>query len=504
MPDKYDELKLGINLTSQLYFPGSVPNFLRNSNVNSISGYLGLDNNTVLVKATDIKTSDGTPYYNLYSTAYNNTSYSRPINNGVLNLTSLADINCVGLLNDSANSQKFRKYMYNLYAWYDRCSSINFGIEGFVPKLPNNLSSGSMWTLLVATGSTRMALAFKEEDTDNPVMKYSQVQNPFVARRMLRLFIMLGNLYIAQTANLTGTYLNLENDCYQLLRATNVLVYGASLTDYQNTIGYNLNRIIIKRMNNYKKGQDNISKIDNIISYHKNNLKQSNLLLKDSTVAHRKQMVIEAIALASFISITSGAAAVVVYPMEQNSRYVGCLVVIALAIINAFVMNGLRAQGTSVVVESFTVTDDTIDEAVKYIHHTHTLANLLDTFRAVSNMNQSMTKEVNFYNDTSEQLLNANLKVRAVYNISYSKDVKFGALINLLTSLSFVIAGMLTLYVSSDSLVEKNPMIQKYIIVLGGVISTICFAIFTLEISTRVHTDPRKIYWGSPAKSILP
>lgn len=487
----YTLLKQNIELIKGMYFSTSPPKFINDivASPSSLKDFL-----TVL-NSSDITTKNGTVSVN-YNTFTDELS-ARPTKNVagtsnlVLNTDNLADINCINLINDSGDVNiAFKKYMYNLYAWYDRCSSLNWGKTYTTATVPNM----SLWT----------GMTLDQSSTDNPVMKLSDITNAYVTRRILRLFIMLGNLYIAQKKSDD----TLVNDCYQLLRSTNLAVYGSSSADLSTTVGYNLNSVIQQRLNNYKRGQLRVSTIDRIIATHKNNLKQSSTLLKDSKVAHRRQMIIEAIAVASFISIAAGAAAVVVYPMDQNSRYVGCLVVIALSIINALVMNSLRSRGTNVV-ERFSLASNSdinasIDEAVTYARNTLILANLLDTFRAVGNINYSMTKEANYYNDASEQLLNANLKVRSVYNISYSQDVKFGALINLLTSLSFVVAGMVTLYVSSESMVDKSPMIQKYILLLGGVISAICFAIFTLEISTRVHTDPKKIYWGKPASSILP
>lgn len=484
----YTELKQNIELIKAMYFSTSPPIFLNNikASPSSLKDFF-----TSLSSSSDITiSSGGTVYYNSFTAE----SSVRPINTGttVLNTDNLADINCINLISTTGDENKaFKTYMYNLYAWYDRCSSLNWGKTYTTASVPNMLAGA--WN----------SMTFDQSNTSNPVMNVTNsITNAYVTRRILRLFIMLGNLYIAQKKGDA----TLVNDCYQLLRSTNLAVYGSNSTELSTTVGYNLNSVIQQRLNNYKRGQLRVSTIDKIIATHKNNLKQSSTLLKDSKVAHRRQMIIEAIAVASFISIATGAAAVVVYPMDQNSRYVGCLVVIALSIINALVMNSLRSQRTNVV-ERFDVNTDitaSIDEAVTYARNTLILANLLDTFRAVGNINYSMTKEANYYNDASEQLLNANLKVRSVYNISYSQDVKFGALINLLTSLSFVVAGMVTLYVSSDSMVDKSPMIQKYILLLGGVISAICFAIFTLEISTRVHTDPKKIYWGQPSSNVLP
>ena len=492
MTTDYTLLKQNIDLIKRMYFSTSPPKFIADivTSPSSLKDFL-----TALSTSSDIttKSGGGKVYYNSFI-GESDTRPTKTVTGGntlVLDTAGLADINCINLINDSGDGNiAFKNYMYNLYAWYDRCSSLNWG-KTYTTALVPNMSSE--WT----------GITFSQSSNTNPVMKLSDITNAYVTRRILRLFIMLGNLYIAQKK---GDDI-LVNDCYQLLRSTNLAVYGSNSADLSRTVGYNLNSVIQQRLDNYKRGQLRVSTIDKIIATHKNNLKQSSTLLKDSKITHRRQMVIEAIAVASFISIAAGAAAVVVYPMDQNSRYVGCLVVIALSIINALVMNSLRSQGTNVVERFTTLNSDitaSMDEAVTYARNTLILANLLDTFRAVGNINYSMTKEANYYNDASEQLLNANLKVRSVYNISYSQDVKFGALINLLTSLSFVVAGMVTLYVSSESMVDKSPMIQKYILILGGVISAICFAIFTLEISTRVHTDPKKIYWGQPSSNVLP
>ena len=497
MPEatQYTDILQGIKLIREIYFKESVPKFLNiSSNVTDLTHLLPPESDNIIIKS-----GSSTVYYNNFL-AESGTRPTTTVGGAtVLNTKELADINCVALIDDTDDNGKVLKaYMYNLYAWYDRCSALNYSKTTYNVKVPNSTSSPSPWS--VPTGSK--ALTFSEADATNPVMMLSQVKNAFVTRRMLRLFIMLGNLQIAYKKG----DISLVNDCYQLLRYTNVAIYGDEATaDLTQTVGYNLNAVIQTRLNTYKQGQVRVSNIDKITSAHKNNLKQSKILLKQSADAHRRQMIVEAIALIAFIGIVAGAVSVVVYPMEQKSRYMGCLAVIALSIINALVMNALKSQGN--VVEKFVGNVDVnyaVDEAVTYVQNTFVLANLLDTFRAVGNINYSMTREANYYNDAAEQLLNANLKVRSVYDISYSQDVKFSALINLLTSLSFVVAGMVTLYVSSDVLLLKYPNIQKYVIGLGAFIAIICLAIFMLEISTRVHTDPKKIYWAKPSNSLLP
>jgi hypothetical protein len=195
----------------------------------------------------------------------------------------------------------------------------------------------------------------------------------------------------------------------------------------------------------------------------------------------------------------------IIFPFEKNKRLAGCGALIILSVVNAFVLTFVFKKKSATYYEGFDAGGGATDsiyalrvniltEAITYANNTQNLANLLQTYRTFENMNYSLNKEIDYYSDASEQLLNSNMKLQDFYNVSYMEDIQYSALMNLLISLSLIVSGTTTAYVVTDSTMKG----QTYSVGVGGTLSVIAITIFLMEVNTRVHTDPRQIYWGAP------
>jgi ABC-type multidrug transport system fused ATPase/permease subunit len=293
------------------------------------------------------------------------------------------------------------------------------------------------------------------------------------------------------------------NACNQLLAKQN---YVATYNGSGNTLGINqaISYAINEHSAMYNQNYHNIQKLNDDMIQNKDSLSASQNKLADQTTSHKKLQIYEYIAIAIFVVIGIFAAALIIFPLEKNKRLAGCGALVILSVINAFVLTFFFKNKSATYSEGFDATSvadiiygyrtSTLAQAIAYVKNTENLSNLLQTYRTFESMNYTLNKEIGYYNDASEQLINANLKLQDFYNVSYMEDVQYSALMNLLISLSLIISGTTTAYVVSESTVTG----QTYSVGIGGALSVVAITIFLLEINTRVHTDPRRMYWGAP------
>jgi hypothetical protein len=323
--------------------------------------------------------------------------------------------------------------------------------------------------------------------------------NSFVARRICRLFILMANANIALKTESTPGHLT--KACYDLLAKQNYIV--SYTADASTTSAFGLTQalgyVVEKKAGLYKKNYDTIQDINQKLLDNKDTLKASQIKLADQTKGHQRLRLFEYLAIAIFIIIGGIAATLIIVPLKKKTRFAGCGGLILLSVANAFLLNFFFKKQASTRYEDFTTLTYSyqvgiLREAIVYLGNTPELSNLLHTYRVLDNTNLSMNKEISYYSDSNEQLINANLKVDDLYNVSYREDIQYSALMNLLISLSLVIAGTTTAYIATEELQDG----QKVSVGIGGGLSVIAITIFLIEVNRRVHTDPRKIYWGQP------
>jgi hypothetical protein len=253
---------------------------------------------------------------------------------------------------------------------------------------------------------------------------------------------------------------------------------------------------------------------DNEFTYHSKRPTSDQLLstskqqLADRQAAHLTQTRIEYGALFVFLAIAITATSLAVMPLDSKQKYTGCGLLVIVAIMNAIVMNYVKQRSfkegftdsyltSSTAYASNNVIAAAKDEALIYLDNTLLLANILQTYRVYGNVNESMGKELDYYQEASEQLDNVNTKVQSVYTSGYLADVKFSALVNLLISLSLIVSGTTAAYVFASQ--KESTTGGTYALYFGAFLAVISIAIYILELNSRVHTDPRQYHWGKPS-----
>ena len=135
----------------------------------------------------------------------------------------------------------------------------------------------------------------------------------------------------------------------------------------------------------------------------------------------------------------------------------------------------------------------------EYLDNTFTLITLLESYKAYGNVNLSMERELNYYNNVVNQLSNAQSKINDIYFSSYINTIDVSALLHLFQILTIIIAATTTLFVLVED-VEDNS-IRNWIASIAGIFAVFSFVVYLIEVNTRVRTNPVKIYWGDVDKN---
>ena len=133
------------------------------------------------------------------------------------------------------------------------------------------------------------------------------------------------------------------------------------------------------------------------------------------------------------------------------------------------------------------------DQAELYLNNTFLLTSSLDSYHIYGNVNYAAQRELQFFNDTKTSLSAKDRGLQDMYNISYMDQVRFTALMNLAISLSLIIAVTITFTLA----VENFPSVKKAVFIIGGCLALISVTLYILEISSRVHTKPKQLYWSA-------
>lgn len=408
------------------------------------------------------------------------------------------DVFCALKSTTNTNTPKideYNRFMNGLFAWYDICSAENW------PRFLNE----SYYGMYPKWGygpffETTSGIIDKVMDSQT-VKDNAHLFNPFVARRLLRIYIIMGNLAIVNACHSTANDSTKDaKNIDEFLRSINKRVTGADQTSEK------IGQILQHKVAKYNSNELKINEIDSAVKAQKSSLSADQATLASKSRLHSVQTYMEYASVITFIMIASAGAGIVVYPGDAQQKYTGCGILVIAATINAIVLNALKSRYmTTEGFESLSpqpisyYVEDAKLQAVTYLENSRLLESQLQAYNAYRNLNQSMKKEINYFSDSSEQLLLADAKVTNASKTSYIQDVKFYALTNLLVSLSIIVAGVTSAYVASNIAGSASPVIQKYVLGFGGFFAFIALLIFILEVNSRVRTTPRQMYWLKPS-----
>ena len=515
---------------------------------NSGTGY------STLPTSTTVPTSTNIYIYNTTNKAYNTavtiagyTSSQLTVNNET-NFTS--DINCMCLLNTNGSTIPNVFFtLQALYAWYSLFDAVNWKLyknnQSVTIQVPDFTSTSALTTLaftsftLQQANATNSGLSVKSTTTqlnsqqilssntgnivslmnyyipDNLKIFDSTNFNPYVARRIIHLFIILIQYNIAVTYFNTTTPIatpSLIDDFYKLLQAFNY-----NVTDTESGVYTQILSALNTRSQQYTKNQQDITSLDNQVSDLKDNIATDSAKLNSRMSYQSKSKIYQTVAITMLIIIGAGASILYTVPLEYKQKLSGGGTLIIIAVLTSII---LQYQSNSVrVKEGFDTTYKTLagltsatsggsyswsgsvsgyynsmlDQCEIYLNNTFLLTASLDSYHIYGNVNYAAQRELQFFGDTKTSLSMKDRGLQDMYNISYMDQVRFTALMNLAISLSLIIAVTITFTLA----VENFPSVKKAVFIIGGCLALISVTLYILEISSRVHTKPKQLYWSA-------
>lgn len=475
------------------------------------------------------------------------------------------DINCIELMLSHGNgNQKIPKQLLclqALYAWYSLFDSINWQIytsgQSVTFNVPDiktgNANVSTQFTqfkinksgngnIAVVTAGSPTQLVSQSLITDAgttadvapakgtivdlmnyyiPFSVFSESNfNPFVARRLIHLFIVLTHYNIVATyynnqTTLPSSTPYLLDALYKLLQSLNLNVTDVNNGSFNQIVNAVQNRAAI-----YNNNQQQITELDSQISQLKTDISTDSNNLNSRLQYQSKSKKYQTAAIAMLLIIATGAVALFILPLEYKQKLTGGGTLIIIAVLTAII---LQYQNSKLLLnEGFAVLDSSgmtssltfdasgwtnsvskyylqmMNEALTYLNNTFLLTTTLDSYHLYGNINYASSKELKFFGDAQTSLTMKDTNLKDVYNISYMDQVRFSALMNLAISLSLIIAVTVTLVLP----LENYPDVRKAILIIAGLLAFSSITIYILEISSRVHTKPKQKYWGADVSAL--
>ena len=135
-------------------------------------------------------------------------------------------------------------------------------------------------------------------------------------------------------------------------------------------------------------------------------------------------------------------------------------------------------------------------EFIKYLDHTITTSLILDSYNLYGDVNHSISKELDYYENTNYQLKNENSRLEQAKRINY-----YDAYVNRIR-ITFFVSIILTI-VASAFVSSYFPGSLSLVSVVMLIIILILTYIYIMNVNNLVRTDGKKLYWGHPPKNMF-
>jgi membrane protein YdbS with pleckstrin-like domain len=495
------------------------------------------------------------PYSSVALNSFSSSSYN--FTNDANTITT--DINCIELMmphgNGLSSIPQSVLCLQALYAWYTLLDTNNWQLylAGQVVTLnvpdilPGDNSTSSKFTSVTITNVKNIPTSTSKLTTQLLITDTSSVAttlktsiaslmsyyipfsifntpnfNPFVARRLIHLYIIMFHFntaityytaYYAISGNTFTSTPALLDALFKLLEYANI-----NVTDQDGTFN-EIVTAVQKRAAKYNTSQQQITKLDGSLSSLKDDIAKNSNNLNSRLQYQEKVKKYQTAAIVMLAIISAGAAVLFITPLEYKQKISGGAMLVILAVLTAFILQYQNNKTTlhegfvydtaggvkSLTKSGVTWTDASSEystqmqnEALKYLDNTLLLTTTLDSYHIYGNVNTALDKEQSFFSDSVTSLTMKDTNMKDVYNISYMDQIRFSALMNLSISLSLIIAVTVTISLA----LEGYPELRKYVMIIGLILAIIAVIIYILEISSRVHTHPKQRYWAANTEAL--
>ena len=277
--------------------------------------------------------------------------------------------------------------------------------------------------------------------------------------------------------------------------------------DPLNPLKASVNNSITK----YRNNQTEINTLAPVLNKNKETLKDTQSQLKSRKEQGSKLNTYKYIELSIMLIITIFAFVIISVPFEDSMKTILTSILSLIAVANILIIYYVFDKPG--LIETFDVSEPDLltqnntnitvalhqfmDASIQYLLQTDNLNILLQSKMVYGNVNQGLSKELTYYNDASNELINSNITVDSVYKSSYMTQIHYSAAMQLFMSLSLIVAGFTISFVTLESL-EITGSVYSWVSGITAFFIIIVLIIYMLEVSIRVHTNPKKVYWGNP------
>ena len=295
---------------------------------------------------------------------------------------------------------------------------------------------------------------------------------------------------------------------------TNTTNFFNKTIEYRNNLSisrrpdplYNIKLSVSDNLTRLKQNQSEINTLGPAVHKNKGDLVSSQKLLSGRKKQGVTLNIYIYIELFIIVVITILSVIVIMAPLEKQTKLSYTTFLTLLVVLNIFLINYVFNRKSF---EKFTVSNNDIsvahiafmNAASEYLTNTENIGLLLESNNIYGNTNHSLSKEISYYNNASEQLVNKNLEVRSVYKTSFMTQVQYSATMHFCNILGIIVIGFTISFITLESFEITGP-IYTWLYVIAAILLVIALIIYIYEMKKRVRTDPKKIYWGQSSKKI--
>lgn len=341
----------------------------------------------------------------------------------------------------------------------------------------------------------------------------------FVVRRLLLLYLLMANFFIAlkayDTVNMvndaaTKRLLQLSFDAIRWMNRNMV-----AKADQVNASVPEISKRVSQQMKRFHELGMNINAVDKIVADGKGQLRNEVDRLENTVAIEKRSSKYAIITVVVFAVLVSVVALVYLIPMDPTVRLGGAAAALLMA---ALFVLGMRKIYDGNVPEGFvgelvvnlaSFNTDNVDiatmksnfqnaiykEANEYLSNTIHLALLLQNMRAFGKINHSLERELGFFEVSAQQLDTNTAKVKGTQKIVKLDQIKQRATMTLfMTALIVVCATAFAVIATRD----RWPGLTTLILVVAGVILGAAVLFFIMDTSARVRTAGQQRYWNAP------
>lgn len=343
--------------------------------------------------------------------------------------------------------------------------------------------------------------------------------NLFAAQRMLLLMILITEIYTAMkiyedndnasNTTLARAVLNL------MLNKVNIFLQINESSSSSNT---GIESSYTQAYQTYKGNQGTINDVKDRLETIRLDLSNNKAYLDSQTSVSRKMDILSYFAYAIGAVLLISIMVVMFVPMDKTKKRSALLILFLLVVLLGAV---LYLIGRSIQSESFigsvtglaqlpaygatTATTDitekliyplVLQQILVYLDDTIRLSNTVSSTQVYNNVNASLSREANYYKDTTSQLELGATKAGSMSKVFYLDTTVARSRISLVIALLVIAAltAILTL------VFDTSPNAKKTIYIVAVIFIFIAVMLYVLYTAPRVRTDAYKYYWGRPEK----